>query len=145
MHLRVVSPHEAVSLIAVIVVFGFLAVAGRWGLVQAHGEEALDIIMGMRLALGTLAASVVGAGLKALVYYSQTNCGADSPSAPLPPLCTAGTVSAVLFVVGALMFLASLVVWKPWLDPLRLQLVRAIVGAGSAAAFVLGLMAAGVV
>jgi hypothetical protein len=52
-------------------------------------------------------------------------------------------VSTVLFVAGALMFLASLVVWQPWRDPLRLQLVRAIVGAGSLAAFVLGVMATG--
>jgi hypothetical protein len=145
MHLRVVSPHEAVSLIAVIVVFGFLAVAGRWGLVQAHAEEAPDIITGMRLALGTLAASVVGAGLKALVYYSETTCAVGPPGAPTPPLCTLSAVSTPLFVVGAVMFLASLVVWQPWSDPLRLQLVRAIVGAGSAAAFVLGLMAAGLV
>jgi hypothetical protein len=145
MHLRVVSPHEAVSLIAVIVVFGFLAVAGRWGLVQAHGEEAPDVVTGMRLALGTLAASVIAAGMKALVYYSETNCGAGAPSAQMPPLCTLGTVSTVLFVAGALMFLASLVVWQPWRDPLRLQLVRAIVGAGSLAALVLGFMATGLV
>jgi hypothetical protein len=143
MHLRVVSPHEAVSLVAVIVVFGFLAVAGRWGLMQAHAEEAPDIVTGMRLALGTLAVSVVAAGMKGLVYYSETTCSAGASSVSLPPLCKLGTASMLLFVAGAVMFLASLVVWKPWRDPLRVQFVRAMVGAGSLAAFVLGFMTTG--
>ncbi|HEY4188291.1 MAG TPA: hypothetical protein VGP07_24665 [Polyangia bacterium] len=142
MHLRLVGAHEAVSLVGAIVMFGFLAVAGRRALVQAH-SEAPSVLAGMRLALGALAASVLGAGTSGLVYYSETSCTAGSPDIPLPPLCTLVTVSRLLFLAAVVIFLASLVVWPPWRGPLRLQLARATLGLGWAAAFVLGVMATG--
>jgi hypothetical protein len=142
MHLRLVGAHEAVSLVGAIVMFGFLAVAGRRALVQAH-SEAQGVLAGMRLALGALAASVLGAGTSGLVYYSETSCGVASPDMPLPPLCTLVTVSRLLFLAAAVIFLASLVVWPPWRGPLRLQLARATLGLGWAAGFVLGVMATG--
>lgn len=143
MHLRLVGVHEAVALIGVLVMFGFLAVGGRRALVRAHGESA-QVLAGMRLCLGALAASVVGAGLDGAVYYTDTSCGAGPAAGPAPPLCTLVTISTVLFVGGAVMFLVSLVVWAPWGGPVRLQLVRATVGLGWVAALVLGLLATGV-
>ena len=142
MHLRLVGAHEAVELIGVIVVFGFLAVGGRWALVQAHAESP-RVVAGMRLALAALAASVVGAALNGVVYYSDTSCSAGSAGAPAPPLCTLVSISTVLFLSGAVIFVASLVVWNPWKDPLRLQLVRATLGLGWVVALVLGHLATG--
>jgi hypothetical protein len=144
MHLRLVGAQEAVELIGVMVVFGFLAVGGRRALLQAHAESP-SVLAGMRLCLGALAASVVAAGLNGVVYYSDTSCGATAPGIPAPPLCTLRTVSTFLFVGAAVIFLASLVVWPPLRGPLRLQLVRATLGLGCAAALVLGLLATGFV
>jgi hypothetical protein len=142
MHLRLVGAHEAVSLIAVLVVFGFLAVGGRWALVQAHSESP-KVVAGMRLVLGALAASAVGAVLNGLVYYSETNCSAGSPSIPLPPLCNLGRVSTLLFGAAAAIVVASFAVWPPWRGPFRLQLARATLGLGCLAALALALMATG--
>ena len=144
MHLRLVGAHEAVELIGVLVVFGFLAVGGRWALVQAHSETP-KVVAGMRLALGALAAMVVGAGMNGFVYYSETNCSAGSTSIPLPPLCTLVRVSMLLFLASTVMFLASVIVWLPWRSPLRLQLVRALLGLGWWVAFVLGFLMTGFV
>ena len=144
MHLRLVGVNEAVALIGVIVAFGFMAVGGRWALVQAHAESP-KVLAGMRLALGALAAGVVGAGMNGVIYYSETRCSAGSSSAALPPLCTLVTASTVLFLAGAVMFLVSLVVWSPWRGPFRLQLVRAILGLGWGVGVVLGVLATGFV
>jgi hypothetical protein len=142
MHLRLVGAHEAISLIGVMVAFGFLAVGGRWGVVQAR-SEAPKVLAGMRLALGSLAAMVIGAGMNGSVYYSETSCSAGPAGIPLPPLCTLVRVSALLFLVSTVVFLASLVVWPPWRGPLRLQVVRALLGVGWWVAFVLGFLVTG--
>lgn len=129
MHLRLVGAHEAVELIGVLVVFGFLAVGGRWALVKAH-SEASKVVAGMRLALAAFLGSVVGAGLNAALYYSETSCSAGSPGIPSPALCTLLTVSIVVFAAAGVLFLVSLVVWNPWTPPFRLQLVRVTLGLG---------------
>jgi hypothetical protein len=144
MHLRLVGVNEAVALIGVIVAFGFMAVGGRWALVQAHAESP-KVLAGMRLALGALAASVVGAGMIGVIYYSETNCSGGSPGVALPPLCTLVTASTVLFLAGGVMFLVSLLVWNPWRGPFRLQLVRATLGLGWVVALVLRVLATGFV
>ena len=144
MHLRLVGAHEAVELIGVLVVFGFLAVGGRWALVKAHSETP-TAVAGMRLALGALLGSAVGAGLNGLLYYSETSCSAGAPGIPSPALCSLLTVSVVLFVFAAVLFLVGLFVWNPWTPPFRLQLVRVILGVGCGFAFVLAFLATGLV
>jgi hypothetical protein len=144
MHLRLVGVHEAVELVGVVVVFGFLAVGGRWALVQAHGETS-KVVAGMRLALGAFLAGVAGAGLNGVLYYSETSCGAGPPGVRLPALCTLLTVSTLLFLAAGLMFLVSLGVWHPWRGPFRLQLVRATLGLGWCVTLFLAFVATGFV
>lgn len=139
-----VSAHEAASLVGIVVVFGLMAMGGRWALVQAQTERP-KVLAGMRLALGALAALTVGAGLNGIVYFSGASCSEGPPSIPLPALCALTTVSALLFLASTLTSLVSLVVWPPWRGPLWLQLVRALVGAGWLFAFTVGVMLTGVV
>ena len=118
---------EAVGLVGVVVAFGFLAIGGRWALRHAQAE-APSVLAGLRLSLASLAASGVTTALNGIVYLSETDCRQGPASAPAQALCKLSRVSTFALVVGALLYLASLLMWAPWRGPWRLQLFRVVLG-----------------
>ncbi len=143
-YLRPVGPHEPFWVVVILVVFGLMAIGGRWALVQAQAEGP-RVLAGLRLALGALAALMVCAGLNGIVYFSGASCSQGPPSIRLPALCALITASTLLALASTLIFLVSLIVWPPWRRPLWWQFVRALVGVGWLFASAVGFGLTGVI
>jgi hypothetical protein len=124
---RSIDLHSAVGLVGVVVALGFLAIGGRWALRHAQ-SEAPHVLAGLRLSLAGFAAGGVATALTGIVYLSETDCRQGPSSGPAETLCRLARVSTFGLVLGALLYLASLVVWAPWRGPWRLQLFRAVLG-----------------
>lgn len=125
MLLRNIDAREAAKLIGLVVVLGFVAIAGRRALVQAQ-TEAPGVLAGVRLSMGGFLASCLAGGLTGLLYYAEVDCRPGQPAAPVASMCDLSRVSLVALVLGALIHLASFFVWRPWREPVRLQLVRGV-------------------
>ena len=125
MLLRTIDAREAAKLIGLVVVLGFVAIAGRRALVQAQ-TEAPGVLAGVRLSMGSFIASCLAGGLNAFLYYSEVDCRPATIGASLPATCDLSRASLVALALGALVYLAGLFVWPPWREPLRLQIVRGV-------------------